>query len=224
MPREDSLSLGIAFIPGGAMEIVLGMLALELGLIPENVFVAIVFAALLSSVMVGPLLAWSIKRRRAIDICDFLSPDTIVSDLKGASRWEAIAELCERIAAHSPALDNETIVAAVRRREEIMGTGLERGLAVPHARLAGIQRPLVAFGRSRAGIDWDASDGLATHFVFLVLTPAGEEGAQVQILASIARCIGQPDVQSRVMAADDPAGMHRTLSGGLRKQNEPRRN
>lgn len=50
------------------MEIILGVLALELKLIPENVFIAIVFAALSSSIAAGPLLAWSIRRRKPVDI------------------------------------------------------------------------------------------------------------------------------------------------------------
>lgn len=51
--------MGLIFTPGGAMEIVVGALALEMELITETVFVAIVFAALISSILVGPVLAWS---------------------------------------------------------------------------------------------------------------------------------------------------------------------
>ena len=71
MPKPDSLSVGIAFIPGGAMEIIIGLLALEIDLISETGFVAIVFAALSSSILVGPLLSWSIGRRRRLDIASF---------------------------------------------------------------------------------------------------------------------------------------------------------
>ena len=59
MARHDSAVLmGIIFVPGGAMEIVVGTLALELRLINESVFVAIVFAALASSIVAGPLIRW----------------------------------------------------------------------------------------------------------------------------------------------------------------------
>ena len=58
VPARRSVLLGVTFTPGGAMEIVVGTLALELGLISEVVFVAIVFAALISSITVGPLMAW----------------------------------------------------------------------------------------------------------------------------------------------------------------------
>jgi Kef-type K+ transport system membrane component KefB len=59
---SQSVFLGIVFVPGGAMEIVVGILALELKLIGETVFVAIVFAALFSSIVVGPLMAWRVRK------------------------------------------------------------------------------------------------------------------------------------------------------------------
>ncbi len=59
---SDATLMGLVFIPGGAMEIVVGTLALELELINETVFVAIVFSALVSSVMVGPLVGWWMRR------------------------------------------------------------------------------------------------------------------------------------------------------------------
>ena len=62
LPQARSVLLGIVFVPGGAMEIVVGALALELQLISETVFVAIVFAALLSSIVVGPLIALRTRR------------------------------------------------------------------------------------------------------------------------------------------------------------------
>ena len=61
VPSTQAVFLGVLFVPGGAMEIVVGILALELGLIGETVFVAIVFAALLSSIVVGPLMTWCVR-------------------------------------------------------------------------------------------------------------------------------------------------------------------
>lgn len=215
MSRSDSLSIGIAFIPGGEMEIIIGMLALEINLISERGFVAIVFAALSSSILVGPLLAWSLKRRRSLDIRIFLKKGAIISNLAGKTRWDVIPELCDQAASVIKTLDTQTIVSSVQRREEIMGTGLEKGLAVPHGRLKDLESPVIAFGKSLLGIDWDARDGLATHFVFLILTPENEEGIQVQILASIARCMLNKEIQSRLMAADNPEEIYKILYKGI---------
>jgi Kef-type K+ transport system membrane component KefB len=62
--KQTSILIGLIFIPGGAMEIVVATLALELELIGQAIFVAIVFAALASSVLAGPLIGWQAKRMK----------------------------------------------------------------------------------------------------------------------------------------------------------------
>jgi PTS system fructose-specific IIC component len=63
-------------------------------------------------------------------------------------------------------------------------------------------RPIIVFGRSRAGIeDWDTPDGQDTHFIFLVLAPPYSD-AQVQILAHIVRTMQEPQVREQLLQAD----------------------
>ncbi len=211
MSKPDAISVGLAFTPGGAMGIVVGILALEMGLLTENTFIAIVFASLLSSLLVGPLLEWSLRRRKAVDVAGFLLCDAGTFEVKGRTRWEVIEELCDKVAECAAHVDRQTLAQAVRQREEVMGTGLEHGVAVPHARLKGLEKPLVAFGLSKQGIQWDARDGRATHFVYLILTPEEDEGIQVQILASIARAMTQPDLPTRLMSAENGAAVSEAL-------------
>ncbi|MDH3976711.1 MAG: cation:proton antiporter [Deltaproteobacteria bacterium] len=214
MSKESALFIGIAHIPGGAMEIVLSLLALELELISEPVFVGIVFAALLSSVIVGPLLGWSIKRRRKVRIGDYLLRKAVVPNIEGKTRWDVIPELCEA-AARAVNKDADLLIATVQKREEIMCTGLEKGLAIPHGRLKKLKKPIVAFGRSPLGIDWDAKDGLATHYVFLVLSSEDDEEIHVQILSAITHCMSNPRLQGKIMATDDAEDLFRLVKSEL---------
>lgn len=212
--KSDSLSVGIAFIPGGAMEIIIGMLALELELIPENVFVAVVFAALSSSIAVGPMLAWSI-RRGPIDVRGVLLRESISIELKEASKWEIIEVLCDKVAGTMDDLDSQQLLRAVREREEIMGTGLERGVAVPHARFKELDKPVMAFGLSKNGINWNAPDGLPAHFIFLILTPLREEGTQVHILARIAKAMSDSNLPVDLMNAETEEEVFELLNRNL---------
>ena len=98
-----------------------------------------------------------------------------------------------------------------------MGTGIGRGVAVPHARIEALRRPVVAFGRSAEGLDWDAPDGEPVRFVFLVLTPARQEGLQVQILQAIARTMSG-DGGRELGAAGDAAALRKRLSRFLARQ------
>jgi Kef-type K+ transport system membrane component KefB len=215
--REDRLSLGIAFTPSGVTGIVVAGVALELGILSTPVFVAIVFSTLISSLLVGPWLAWSIHRRRELDILEFLPRNAVIPDLHSTERFQAIRELCDTVADRTD-LDARKLSEAVQKRETLMGTGTGHAMAVPHARLAGLRRPVIAFGRSIPGIDWDAPDGHEVHLVFLVLTPESENGLQLQILAALAQAMLPAEARTRLRRAETSDAARRALDAALRSQ------
>lgn len=205
LPRANRYTIAIAHTPGGAMEIVVGVLALEYGLITEPVFVAIVFGAIFSSVILGPWMRHSLARRGEISVLEFFSPRAIVPEVRAQQRNDAIRELCDAAADQHHELDAERIAQAVLQREYELGTAVERGIALPHARLEGLPKPVIVFGRSTAGIEWDSPDGLLSHFIFLILTPADDYDVQVQTLALIAKAMSGSDFGERILRAKDGA-------------------
>jgi mannitol/fructose-specific phosphotransferase system IIA component (Ntr-type) len=66
-----------------------------------------------------------------------------------------------------------------------MSTAIEEGIALPHARIPGLNEPIVVFGRSIAGFEWDSPDGKLTKIIFLILTPVEDDNIQLQILRII---------------------------------------
>ncbi|MDD5634305.1 MAG: cation:proton antiporter [Candidatus Omnitrophica bacterium] len=200
VPKTNRLPIAIAHTPGGTMEIVVGLLALEYGLISETIVVGIVLGAVISAIVVGPWLSYSIKKRKEISVLEFFAENAVVVDIKAAKRDEAIMELCEVASAQDEMPVAEILSRAVLQRENAMGTAIEEGIAVPHARLTTIKRPVIAFGRSIAGIEWNSPDGKATQFVFLILTPY-EEDVQVQILGHIAKVFSDEKVRQDILQA-----------------------
>ncbi len=211
---QDRMSIGIAFTPSGVTGIVVAGVALEYQIISTPIFVAIVCSAVVSALLVAPWLSWSIRRRKPIDLARILSLDSTLAELQGGDRFAAIRELC-RAAAPAARLPVEQVTAAVDERERLMGTGIGNGVAVPHARLEALRRPVMAFGRAPAGLAWDAPDGEPVRFVFLVLTPARQEGLQLQILAAIGRTMSG-DGEGRLAAASDARALHERLAASLR--------
>ncbi|MAG31140.1 MAG: hypothetical protein CL908_09660 [Deltaproteobacteria bacterium] len=202
LSRQDRTSIGIAFTPSGVTGIVVASVALEAGILTVPVFVALVISAVVSSLLVGPWLSWSIRRRGEVDLMSYVARAAVVEELAAATRYDALAELCSRAARSDRRLDGDALMRAVREREELMGTALGEGVAIAHARLPDLHAPLLAFGRSRDGIDWDAPDGLPVHLVFLLLTPAPDDGLQLQILAALAQRMGSPNACKRVIRAE----------------------
>lgn len=218
LSREDRLSVGIAFTPSGVTGIVVADLALEHGILTTEVFVGIVVSAIVSSLLVAPWLSWSIHRRRAVNVLAFFARPATVPNLRGATRWEVIDELCSSLS-HAGSPGAGMCAAAVRQREELQGTATGNGVAIPHARLPDLKRPVLVFGRSVAGIDWDAPDGLPVHLIFLLLSPEREGGLQLQILAALARGVAEASARERLIHATSDAETMAALDAALRSQN-----
>ena len=198
MPARESWAVGFGMNARGAMEIILGLLALENGLISEPMFVALVVMALATSVISGPAIHRLLGLRRRRRLGDYLSGRNFVSPLLAATSGEAIAHLSQTACA-TAGLEPMPIVEAVRARERLMPTGIGNGVAVPHARIAGLTAPLVALGLSNPGIDFDSPDGEPAHFVFLILTPQEDNGAQIEILADIARTFSKAEARGKLL-------------------------
>ena len=218
LSKEDRLSIGIAFTPSGVTGIVVADLALEYGILTTPVFVGIVVSAIVSSLVVGPWLSWSIRRRKALDVLELFARTATEPSLGGATQWEVIDEMCARLGRSVPPSIAETCVEAVRAREELCGTGTGHGVAIPHARLPGLNRPVIALGRSAAGVEWNAPDGLPVHLVFLLLTPEDEHGLQLQIVAAIAHGLSDAEARERVEQAESDTELWAALGEAIRSQ------
>ena len=218
LSKEDRLSIGIAFTPSGVTGIVVADLALEYGILTTPVFVGIVVSAIVSSLVVGPWLSWSIRRRKALDVLELFARTATEPSLGGATQWEVIDEMCARLGRSVPPSIAETCVEAVRAREELCGTGTGHGVAIPHARLPGLNRTVIALGRSAAGVEWNAPDGLPVHLVFLLLTPEDEHGLQLQIVAAIAHGLSEAEARERVEQAESDTELWAALGEAIRSQ------
>lgn len=211
IPQSNRLAVGIAHTSGGMMEIVVSLIALEYHLISEPIFIALVLSAVGSSIFLGPLLNWAINKRKEISILEFFSRRAIVDNLKSTERNHTISELCELAAEEDNSLDSELITSVVLKREEIMGTAVEEGVALPHARLKSLTTPIIVFGRSISGIEWNSPDGHKSHFIFLILTPETDEDSQVQILRAIAKTMSEEKVRIQMMKGQDKHELWKVL-------------
>jgi mannitol/fructose-specific phosphotransferase system IIA component (Ntr-type) len=159
---------------------------------------------MISSIILGPWLSYSVSRRKEVSILEFFNRGSVIGELKAATRNGALRELSDLAAGQEHVYDADDVYMAVLARENEMGTALEEGLAIPHARFQRLVRPVIVFGRSTTGIeDWDSPDGKPTHFIFMVLVPEHSD-AQVQILALIVRTMLQPEVREQLIHTDDP--------------------
>lgn len=199
---REAIAVGFGMNSRGTMEIILGLLALELGLIGGDLFVALVIMAIGTAMISGPMIEFLVREKQPLRLSYLIRPAGYAPELRGGSRDEALMEL-SAIAARECGLDATRVFTAVWEREQLIGTGIGNGIAVPHARLLDLTHPVVVAGRSGDGIDFNAPDGNPAHMVFLILTPAGNQGMQLHILANIARVFSSPVIRAAALHAHD---------------------
>lgn len=190
LPGRESLAIAAGMNARGAMEIILGLLAREAGLISDRLFVALVVMALVTSMAAGTMMQKFLGRPKPVRFVDFASGKTLVP-LSARTRIDAVAEL-GRVAAEAGKVDLQMVVDAALAREQVLHSGVGQGVAVPHARVAGLGQAVVAIGLSPEGIAWGSRDGRAVRIVVFLLTPEEDARLHLDLLASIAAGLREP--------------------------------
>lgn len=121
--------------------------------------------------------------------------------MKARTAADAIRELSLKAGAKT-GLPPETIAEKVFQREILMSTGIGSGIAVPHARIDELKKPVIAVGISRIGIDFDAPDGKPAHLIFMILTPEKDPDSQVQILSHLSNIFLDERILNESMNAE----------------------
>ena len=92
-------------------------------------------------------------------IADLLDERSIDLSLSSGDKDDAIERMVDLVDASGALLDRDVLIKAVRAREEAGTTGLGDGIAIPHGKCDGVDRPALAFARSDEGVRWGAPDG-----------------------------------------------------------------
>jgi len=143
-----------------------------------------------------------------------LTPELVRFRLAASDKWGAIAELLDLLEARGKLRSRAEVEKCVRDRERLLPTGLEHGLAVPHAKSAGVDELVVALGLSEAGINFACTDGQPAKIILLAISPSGRSGPHIQLLAAISRALHHPGAAEALLAAPNPEHILALLKNG----------
>jgi PTS system nitrogen regulatory IIA component len=135
-------------------------------------------------------------------ISDLLSPADVMIDVRASNKRQLLQELAAK-AAGGAGLAADLVASALSKREELGSTGIGKGVAIPHARLKELQRPVGLLAKLKQGIEFDAIDGQRVDIVFVLLLPAAAENDAIGALASVARILRSPENLARLRVAKD---------------------
>ncbi|TVR05655.1 MAG: hypothetical protein EA403_02040 [Spirochaetaceae bacterium] len=132
--------------------------------------------------------------------------------LKGATREAVIEELVDLLHAAGKLKDRDHVLSDVLERERSVSTGMERGVAIPHAKTDGVESIAVAVGVAPGGVDFGAIDNQPSRLIFLIASPTESRGPHLQLLSSIATLCGRANVLDAALKASSTQELIRTLS------------
>jgi PTS system fructose-specific IIC component len=137
-------------------------------------------------------------------LTDYITPQHVKIGLEGVGKGDVIEELVGILVDTSDVTDADAIYDAVMKREGEGSTGLEKGVAIPHAKSDAVKRLSIVVGVSREGIDFDSQDGKPAHLFFLMVAPTSESGPHVQAIAKIVKLIKFDKFRERLIKAKKP--------------------
>jgi len=146
----------------------------------------------------------------AVLLTELLTPDQVVMPVVARDKGGVIAELTQHLA-NRWGCDYPTLLEAVHEREKGGSTGIGFGVAIPHARAAGVPELSLVCGVSPLPVPFDAIDGEPVRLFFLIVGPPSSAGQHVKLLGRIAKLVRHEDVRRRLFDATTPHEFYNAL-------------
>ncbi|MFV0577147.1 MAG: fructose-specific PTS transporter subunit EIIC [Fusobacterium ulcerans] len=153
-------------------------------------------------------------------INNMLSENCINLNLKGTTKSEIIDELVEILYAAGKLNDKEEYKKEILKREAQSSTGLEEGIAIPHAKTSAVKIPSIAFGLSKAGVDYESLDGEPSKLFFMIAAPANASDTHIEVLSKLTTTLLDDDVRENLLKAASPKEVIEILSADMEKEEE----
>jgi len=143
-------------------------------------------------------------------LAELTDPELIFPDISGSDSDAVLREFSRRLASLGRVRKPEVLFDRLRERESLGSTALGHGVAVPHCRLPGLSKILVAVGLCSEGVDFSAEDGEPVRAFFVVVSPNSAAAEHLQCLAAISKWVKNGRL-ARMMELSEPEEIYRLI-------------
>jgi len=147
-----------------------------------------------------------------MDLSDLIVPEAIIPALKAGSKKQLLQIVAEK-AAVITALPERDIFDTIFQREKLGSTGVGHGIAIPHGKLADLERIVGVFARLQQPVDFESLDDEPVDLVFLLLAPENIGADHLKALSRIARLLRDGDIVAKLRKSHDTQALYALLSG-----------
>jgi PTS system nitrogen regulatory IIA component len=144
-------------------------------------------------------------------LTELLEEDSIISDLKAKNKIGVLEELVESLKRFHPSVDKNALVKVLLERERLGSTGIGDGVAIPHGKFHALTHPVISFGRSRKGLDFESVDGEPAYLFFLLVAPENSASVHLKALAKIAKILKNSSFRKTLMEAQGKKDLYQAI-------------
>lgn len=134
--------------------------------------------------------------------------EDIATPFEANDKWDAVRRLVDRLVetGRLTVSQGDEVHEAVVARERSMSTGMEQGIAIPHAAVDGLEDVVACLGivTAEEGLAFESIDGRPTHFIVLLVIPREQKLLHIRTLADVARVLSKEDIRQALLEAEDP--------------------
>ncbi len=146
-----------------------------------------------------------------VTIRDLLQDSLIIEDITAQDKMGVFREFARLLKSKGKIDSEEELIQVLTERETLGSTGVGDGVAIPHGKLHSIPEIIVAFGRSRRGVDFQSLDAKPVFLFFLLVTPNDKPGEHLKALARISRILKNPALRAELIQAPRRQDIQRLL-------------
>jgi PTS system nitrogen regulatory IIA component len=147
-----------------------------------------------------------------IDLSELLTVECIDEDMAAANKKGLFQQLAV-VSSRRLGIPAKKIATALSEREKIGSTGFGAGVAIPHAKIEGLERVFGYFARLAAPVEFQAVDGLPVDLVFLILSPPDAGAEHLKALAGVSRVLRDRNTVAKLRGARSRDALFALLSG-----------
>jgi PTS system nitrogen regulatory IIA component len=145
-----------------------------------------------------------------MELADILVPEAVIADLRASSKKQALLQVAQR-AAQISGLHERTVFDVLLERERLGSTGLGGGIAIPHGKLAGLDRLRGVFARLAVPIDFEAIDARPVDLMFVLLAPESAGADHLKALSRVSRALRDRTLVEKLRATDSAEALYALL-------------
>ena len=127
------------------------------------------------------------------------------------TKAEALEELVNTLIKGGLKLDSVKVIEVLQQREKLGSTGIGDGLAIPHGKISSLNEIVVAFGRSKKGVDFDSLDGKPVYIFFLLLAPENSVGQHLKVLAKISKMLKIVGFRQKLIETESKKDLYKMI-------------